>query len=60
MENVINLNSKHPDHLLEVASDELSEYVVNQSANGVSIESLIGLLDIFKTSLTLELLDSSE
>ena len=60
MENVINLNSKHPDHLLEVASDELSEYVVNQSANGVSIESLIGLLDIFKTSLVLELLDSSE
>tara|TARA_R110002167_G_scaffold138046_1_gene325154 strand:+ start:433 stop:624 length:192 start_codon:yes stop_codon:yes gene_type:complete len=58
--NVITLPSKNPDLLLERASEELSACVIKCSEDGLPLESLIGLLDIFKTSLTLELLGLEE
>ena len=56
MENVIFLNPKNKDKLIESASLELSQYLINQADKGVPLEALIGLLDVYKTNITLELL----
>ena len=58
--NVITLPNKNPDLILEKASEELSACVIKCSEDGLPLESLIGLLDIFKTSLTLELISPEE
>tara|TARA_R110001632_G_scaffold192914_1_gene313771 strand:- start:157 stop:348 length:192 start_codon:yes stop_codon:yes gene_type:complete len=58
--NVITLPTKNPDLLLANASEELSACVIKCSEDGLPLESLIGLLDIFKTSLTLELISIEE
>jgi|TARA_B110000037_G_scaffold144123_1_gene163003 hypothetical protein len=58
--NVITLPTKNPDLILTNASEELSACVIKCSEDGLPLESLIGLLDIFKTSLTLELLSPEE
>tara|TARA_R110000787_G_scaffold126235_1_gene237497 strand:- start:145 stop:336 length:192 start_codon:yes stop_codon:yes gene_type:complete len=58
--NVITLPTKNPDLLLAQASEDLSACVIKCSEDGLPLESLIGLLDIFKTSLTLELISIEE
>tara|TARA_R110002073_G_scaffold227750_1_gene388580 strand:+ start:341 stop:532 length:192 start_codon:yes stop_codon:yes gene_type:complete len=59
-DNVVILPTKNPDLILTNASEELSACVIKCSEDGLPLESLIGLLDIFKTSLTLELLSPEE
>ena len=54
MENVIFLNPKNKDKLIESASLELSQYLVNQADKGVPLEALIGLLEIYKHNMTIE------
>ena len=56
MENVVFLNPKNKDKLIESASQDLAQYLVDQSDKGVPLEALIGLLDVYKTNITLELL----
>ena len=56
MENVVFLNPKNKDKLIESASQDLAQYLVNQADKGVPLEALIGLLDVYKTNITLELL----
>tara|TARA_R110000824_G_scaffold355716_1_gene542917 strand:- start:544 stop:735 length:192 start_codon:yes stop_codon:yes gene_type:complete len=58
--NVVILPTKNPDLLLAKASEDLSACVIKCSEDGLPLESLIGLLDIFKTSLTLELINIEE
>ncbi len=58
--NVITLPSRNPDLILERASEELSACVIKCSEDGLPLESLIGLLDIFKMGLTLELINPEE
>jgi len=59
-DNVITLPTKNTDLLLAQASEDLSACVIKCSEDGLPLESLIGLLDIFKTSLTLELISIGE
>ena len=56
MENVVFLNPKNKDKLIETATKELVDYLVTQADRGVPLEALIGLLDVYKTNITLELL----
>lgn len=58
--NVITLPNKNPDLILERAAEELSACVIKCSDDGLALESLIGLLDIFKMGLTLELINPEE
>tara|TARA_R110002020_G_scaffold135973_7_gene303512 strand:- start:2151 stop:2336 length:186 start_codon:yes stop_codon:yes gene_type:complete len=56
MKNVVFLNPKNKNKLIEDASKELAEYLSNKANEGVPLEALIGLLDVYKTNITLEIL----
>ena len=60
MENIVYLNPKNKDKLIETATIELVDYLVTQADRGVPLEAIIGLLDVYKTNITLELLSFSE
>ena len=60
MENIVYLNRKNKDKLIETATKELVDYLVTQADRGVPLEAIIGLLDVYKTNITLELLSFSE
>jgi len=56
MKNVVYLNPKNKNKLIEDASKELAEYLAKKANEGVPLEALIGLLDVYKTNITLEIL----
>ena len=60
MENIVYLNPKNKDKLIETATKELVDYLVTQADRGVPLEAIIGLLDVYKTNITLELLSFNE
>ena len=55
-DNIVHLNPKHKSKQIDAASKELAEYLINQANKGVPLEALIGLLDVYKTNITLEIL----
>lgn len=58
--NIVYLNPNNKNENIEAASKELAQYLVNQAEKGVPLEALIGLLDVYKTNITLELLTFEE
>jgi hypothetical protein len=58
--NIVYLNPKNKNEDIEAASKELAQYLVDQAEKGVPLEALIGLLDVYKTNITLELLTFEE
>jgi len=58
--NIVYLNPNNKNENIEAASKELAQYLVDQAERGVPLEALIGLLDVYKTNITLELLTFEE
>ena len=58
--NIVYLNPNNKNENIEAASKELAQYLVDQAEKGVPLEALIGLLDVYKTNITLELLTFEE
>jgi hypothetical protein len=56
MENIVYLNLDNKSKLIDEAAKGLSNFLKDEIERGVPMEALIGLLDVYKTNITLEIL----